>query len=177
MGDFNSVLNSQDRQHGTIIHDMETKDFREFMNDIGMNELSNMGRDYTWTNNHTYSMIDMGIVNTNWMMTMPNLYIQILEPSFSDHSPLKLMISQIQRKKASLFKFFNCLVDHPHFIPEVEQAWSTTGDTGNLQGVWNKLKRVKQVIKGLNTQQYKGVDGRIKRSQKGTTGSAIENWL
>ncbi|XP_019224865.1 PREDICTED: uncharacterized protein LOC109206499 [Nicotiana attenuata] len=47
MGDFNAVLNSQDRQHGTIIQDMERKDFREFMSDTGMNELPTMGRDYT----------------------------------------------------------------------------------------------------------------------------------
>ncbi|XP_070014729.1 uncharacterized protein [Nicotiana sylvestris] len=145
MGDFNSVLNSQDRQHGTIIQDVETKDFREFMSDTSMNELPTMGRDYTWTNNHTYSRIDRGLVNINWMMTMPDLCIQILEPSFSNHSPLKLMISQMRRKKD-------------------KQVWNTNGDTGKLQGVWNKLKRVKQVIKGLNTQHYKGVEDRIKET-------------
>ncbi|XP_070035530.1 uncharacterized protein [Nicotiana tomentosiformis] len=93
---------------------------------------------------------------------MPSLSIQILEPSFSDHSPLKQMISQMQRKKASPFRFFNCIAEHPQFIQEVDQAWSTTGKDGKLQGVWNKLKRVKQVIKGLNTQHYKGVEDKIK---------------
>ncbi|XP_075096595.1 uncharacterized protein LOC142174657 [Nicotiana tabacum] len=131
MGDFNAVLNSQDRQHSTIIQDMETKDFREFMSDTGMNELPSIGWDYTWTNNHTYSRIDRGLVNIDWMMTMPSLSIQILEPSFSDHSPLKLMISQIHRKKASPFRFFNCIAEHPQFIQEVDQAWSTTGKMGS----------------------------------------------
>ncbi|XP_016437438.1 uncharacterized protein LOC107763466 [Nicotiana tabacum] len=166
MGDFNSVLNSQDRQHDTIIQDMKTKDFRKFISDIGMNELPIVGRDYTWTNNHTYSRIDRGLVNINWMMTIPSLCIQILEPSFSDHSLLKLMISQMQRKKVSLFKFFNCIADHPQFIKGIEQVWNTTGDVGKLQGVWNKLKRVKQVIKGLNTQHYKGVEDRIKETRR-----------
>ncbi|XP_075077066.1 uncharacterized protein LOC142163819 [Nicotiana tabacum] len=122
MGDFNAVLNSQDRQHGTMIHDMETKNFREFMNDTGINELHTVGKDYTWTNNHTNSRIDRGLVNSNWMMTMPSLRIQVLEPSVSDHSPLKLMISQMQRKKTSPFRFFNCIAEHPQFMQEVDQA-------------------------------------------------------
>lgn len=75
MRDFNSVLNSQDIQHGTAIEDMETRDFREFMSDAGMNELPTVGRYYTCTNSHTYSRIDRGIVNINWMMTTPTLHI------------------------------------------------------------------------------------------------------
>ncbi|XP_070055308.1 uncharacterized protein [Nicotiana tomentosiformis] len=47
MRDFNAVLNGQDRHHVTMIQDMETKDFREFMNDTEMNELHTVGRDYT----------------------------------------------------------------------------------------------------------------------------------
>ncbi|XP_019224867.1 PREDICTED: uncharacterized protein LOC109206500 [Nicotiana attenuata] len=72
----------------------------------------------------------------------------------------------MQRKKASPFRFFNCIVEHPQFIQEVYQAWRTIGKDGKLQGVWNKLKRVKQVIKGLNTQHYKGVEDRIKIIRK-----------
>nr|XP_016459308.1 PREDICTED: uncharacterized protein LOC107782881 [Nicotiana tabacum] len=162
MGDFNTVLTSQDRHHGTIIQDMETKDFRKFMNDTRMNELPTVGRDYTWINNHTYSKIDRGLVNIDWMITMRSMSIQILEPSFSNNSPLKLMISQMQRKKTSPFRFFNCIAKHPQFIPEVDQAWNTTGGDWKLQGVKNKLKRVKQVIKRLNTQYYKGVEDRIR---------------
>ncbi|XP_009765751.1 uncharacterized protein [Nicotiana sylvestris] len=162
MRDFNTVLTSQDRHHGTIIQDMETKDFRKFMSDTRMNELPTVGRDYTWINNHTYSKIDRGLVNIDWMITMRSMSIQILEPSFSNNSPLKLMISQMQRKKTSPFRFFNCIAKHPQFIPEVDQAWNTTGGDWKLQGVKNKLKRVKQVIKRLNTQYYKGVEDRIR---------------
>ncbi|XP_019253872.1 PREDICTED: uncharacterized protein LOC109232561 [Nicotiana attenuata] len=166
MGDFNVVLNIQDRQHGNMIQYMETEDFREFMEDTGMNELHTVGRDYTWTNNHTYSKIDRGLVNSSWMLTMPSLQIQILEPSVSDHSPLKLVITQMQMKKARPFRFFNCIAEHPHFINEVDQAWNTTRIDGKMQGVWSKLKRVKEVIKGLNTQHYKGVDNRVKETRR-----------
>ncbi|XP_019229272.1 PREDICTED: uncharacterized protein LOC109210327 [Nicotiana attenuata] len=166
MGDYNAVLNDQDRQHGSMIQDMETKDFKEFMKDTEMNELQTVGREYTWTNNHTYSRIDRGLVNANWMLTMPSLKIQVLEPSVSDHSPLKLMVTQIQRKKNRPFRFFNCIVDHPQFIQHVEQVWSVDGTKGMMQEVCDKLKRVKEVIKGINIQHYQGVEDRIKEARK-----------
>ncbi|XP_019224270.1 PREDICTED: uncharacterized protein LOC109205957 [Nicotiana attenuata] len=166
MGDYNAVLNDQDRQHGSVIQDMETKDFKEFMKDTGMNELQTVGREYTWTNNHTYSRIDKGLVNANWMLTIPSVKIQVLEPCVSDHSPLKLMIIQIQRKNNRPFRFFNCIEDHPQFIQHVEKVWSVDETKGTIQEVWNKLKRVKEVIKGINIQHYQRVEDRIKEARK-----------
>ncbi|XP_019257656.1 PREDICTED: uncharacterized protein LOC109235863 [Nicotiana attenuata] len=133
MGDYNAVLHEQDRQYGSTVQDMEIKDFKEFLQDTGMNELQTVGRGYTWTNNHTYSRIDRGLVNASWMLTMPSLRIQVLEQSMYDHSPLKLMITHIQRKKNMPFRFFNCIADHPHFIQSVEQVWSEEGTQGMMQ--------------------------------------------
>ncbi|XP_019267285.1 PREDICTED: uncharacterized protein LOC109244618 [Nicotiana attenuata] len=116
MGDYNAVLYVTHRQHGSEVQDMEVKDFKEYMMDTGMSELQYVGRGYTWTNNHTYSRIDRGLVNTEWMMTMPSLKIQVLEPLISDHFPLKLMITQGHTKRSRPFRFFNCITDHPLFI-------------------------------------------------------------
>ncbi|XP_019267526.1 PREDICTED: uncharacterized protein LOC109244827 [Nicotiana attenuata] len=166
MGDFNAVLHVTDRQHGSEVQDMEVKDFKEYMMDTGMNELQSVGRGYTWTNNHTYSRIDRGLVNTEWMMTMPSLKIQVLEPLISDHSPLKLMITQGHTKKSRPFRFFNCIADHPLFIQQVEKAWNEGKEAGKIQTVWHKLKRTKELVKDLNTKHYKGLEGKIKEARK-----------
>lgn len=63
MEDFNSILNEDDRKHGTPIQDIEIRDFMEFLTDSGMTELATSGRYYTWTNNYTYSRIYRVIVN------------------------------------------------------------------------------------------------------------------
>ncbi|XP_075096310.1 uncharacterized protein LOC142174417 [Nicotiana tabacum] len=47
MGDYNAVVHPQDRLCGTEVQDMETKDFKEYMRDTGMNELQYVGRNYT----------------------------------------------------------------------------------------------------------------------------------
>ncbi|XP_019261589.1 PREDICTED: uncharacterized protein LOC109239475 [Nicotiana attenuata] len=166
MGDYNAVLHAQDRQHGSEIQDVKTKDFKEYMNDTGMNELQYVGRNYTWTNNHTYSRIDRALVNASWMMTMPNLKVQVLEPLVSDHSPLKLMITQVQGKKNRPFRFFDCIADHPQFTQQVELAWKERGTRGKMQAVWDNLKKTKEVIKEINIQHFKGVDERIEETRK-----------
>ncbi|XP_019256828.1 PREDICTED: uncharacterized protein LOC109235244 [Nicotiana attenuata] len=165
MGDFNAVLHITDRQHGSEVQDMEMKDFKEYMMDTGMNELPSVGRDYTWTNNHTYSRIDKGLVNTEWMMIMPSMKIQVLKPLISDHSPLKLMITQGHTKKCRPFRFLNCIADHPQFIQLVQSAWKEEKETRKMQRVWQKLKRTEELIKELNTQHYKGLDGKIKEAR------------
>ncbi|XP_019236447.1 PREDICTED: uncharacterized protein LOC109216720 [Nicotiana attenuata] len=166
MGDYNAVLHPQDRQYGTEVQEMKIKNFKEYMRDTGMNELQYVGRSYTWTNNHTYSRIDRGLVNVNWMMTMPNVKVQVLEPLVSDHSPLKLVITQTQGKKNRPFRFFNCIAEHPQFMQQIEIAWKDRSTKGTMQDVWNNLKSVKEIIKTINVQHYKGVDERIKEARK-----------
>ncbi|XP_019225075.1 PREDICTED: uncharacterized protein LOC109206683 [Nicotiana attenuata] len=165
MGDYNAVLHVTDRQHGTEVQDIEVKDFKEYIMDTGMSELQYVGREYTRTNNHTYSRIDRGLVNTEWMMTMPSLKIQVLEPLISDHSPLKLMITQMHTKKSRPFKFLNCIADHPLFIQQVKMAWNEGREAEKMQTVWHKLKKTKKIIKELNTKHYKGLEEKIKETR------------
>ncbi|XP_070022575.1 uncharacterized protein [Nicotiana sylvestris] len=109
----------------TAIYGLHTIKDRQSLWRYGMNGLQTVGRDYTRTNNHTYSRIDRGLVNANWMLTMPSLRIQY-----------------------------------------VEQVWSVDGIKEMMQEVWNKLKRVKEITKGINTQHYQGVDNRINKTRK-----------
>lgn len=63
MGDFNAILELEDRMHGNVVQDHETRDFREFVEDVGMIELKAIGRPFTWTNSHVFSKIDRALVN------------------------------------------------------------------------------------------------------------------
>lgn len=71
MGDFNSILNTDDRPVGSQVQIGEMKDFMEYVNQCNFIELSIVGRNYTWTNRHVYSRIDKILVNDEWMINMP----------------------------------------------------------------------------------------------------------
>lgn len=55
MGDFNTLMDEEDRISGAPVHE---SNFRGFMNNIGIAEIKTIGRRYTWTNNHIHSKID-----------------------------------------------------------------------------------------------------------------------
>lgn len=63
MGDFNAILQLDDRMGESAIHDIAVKDFEEFSGSIGLTVMKTMGRFYTWTNSHIHSRIDRALVN------------------------------------------------------------------------------------------------------------------
>ncbi|XP_075108980.1 uncharacterized protein LOC142180803 [Nicotiana tabacum] len=98
MGDFNAIFEVEDRIHETMVQDHEIRDFREFVEDAGMTELKAIGRSFTWTNSHVFSKINRAIVNGKWMSKMPPIQVHVLDPYFSDHSPLCIELGSQQKQ-------------------------------------------------------------------------------
>ncbi|XP_075079358.1 uncharacterized protein LOC142164747 [Nicotiana tabacum] len=121
-----------------------------------------MGRKYTWTNNHVYSKIDRAIVNGEWMTTMPTLQVRVMEPYFSDHSPLSIQFGRRTDNGGKPFRFLNCLADDGRFISLIKQCWCKEENLSSMGSIWAKLKEVKKALKTLNTQHYMGVDKKLK---------------
>ncbi|KAK4706884.1 hypothetical protein R3W88_033601 [Solanum pinnatisectum] len=94
MGDYNIIHRGEDRMVGSPVTDAEIKDFDYYLRDASMTILKDIGRDFTWTNGHTYSRIDWALVNTRWMVTMPSMEVQILDHGCSNHSPLSINFVQ-----------------------------------------------------------------------------------
>ncbi|WMV57940.1 hypothetical protein MTR67_051325 [Solanum verrucosum] len=107
MVDFNSILCIEDRIVGSRVHETELSDFKQCLLDTGLTELKTVGRNCTWTNGHTYSCIDKALVNAMWMQTWTHLECSILDPSFSDHSPLCVTIEAGENTGPKPFIFFN----------------------------------------------------------------------
>lgn len=82
---FNTVRNVDDRQCSNPIHQAEVRDFNDFMIEKDMHELKSTGRWFTWTNNHVFR-IERALVNADWMIKLPHLEVNIMDPKFSNHS-------------------------------------------------------------------------------------------
>ncbi|XP_060210242.1 uncharacterized protein LOC132637116 [Lycium barbarum] len=160
MGDYNAMLALEDRVMGNPVVEADIRDFKQFLVDAAMTEMRTVGRDYTWTNGHVLSRIDRAIVNSNWIQQYPQLEATVLDPYFSDHSPLCVKFDDLLMKPKP-FKFFNHLTQHPEFLNHVRSAWGTQTAT-RMAPVWNKLKQVKLALKSLNNTEFAGVDTRVK---------------
>ncbi|XP_070054082.1 uncharacterized protein [Nicotiana tomentosiformis] len=161
MGDFNAITFVEDKRSGNPVQEAEIRDFNNFLIDAGMTELRLVGRSFTWTNNHVYSRIDRAVLNSEWMSKMPVFDVVVMDPYFSDHSPLCLEFADGPRTVKS-FKFFNHLAEHSEFLSVIKKAWKLQGDGSTMNRVWMKLKQVKCELKKLNSSQYSGVDQRVK---------------
>lgn len=109
MGDFNSILNTEDRLVGSQVQMGEMKNFRECVNQCNLSEMSIVGRNFTWTNGHIYGRIDKVLVNNEWMISMPPKQVKVMDPLFSNHSPLNIDINEQKDSTKRSFRFYNCL--------------------------------------------------------------------
>ncbi|XP_019257668.1 PREDICTED: uncharacterized protein LOC109235874 [Nicotiana attenuata] len=123
MGDFNSIPGAEDRMQGRDVQHSETNDFREVVEECNLAELPTIGRSYIWTNSHVFSRIDRAFVNDKWMLNMPHRQVHVMNPLFSDHSPLGIKINVKCDTKRRPFKFYNYMADHPEFGQIVENNW------------------------------------------------------
>lgn len=74
------------------MQEAEIRDFRQFLQAIGLTELNVLSKKYTWSNEHVFSKIDRELVNAQWMMKLNTTIVTTVVPLFSDHLPLQLCI-------------------------------------------------------------------------------------
>ncbi|XP_060212197.1 uncharacterized protein LOC132639796 [Lycium barbarum] len=162
MGDYNSVLDPDDRIHGNQIQDNEVQDFKEFLCDTHMVELKYFGREFTWTNSHIHSKIDRALVNAAWMNTMKQLEVMVMDPLFSDHTPLGIQFNNCTDGGPKPFRFFNYVADLPEFQVTVQKIWAKPMASTGMQKVWQKLKMMKAELKKLATTNSYKVSAKVK---------------
>lgn len=68
------------------------------------------GNYFTWSNKQTnemiYSRIDRALCNKAWFMNFPYCEMDILIPHISDHSPIKVSMTENTIKYTNHFNFF-----------------------------------------------------------------------
>ncbi|KAH0672389.1 hypothetical protein KY290_024630 [Solanum tuberosum] len=116
LGDYNAILDSEDRIIGNLVREMEIVDFNEFLLDSSIIEMRSRGRSFTWTNRHISRKIDRVLVNGEWMLMFPQLEVHVMDPKFPDHSPLRVQIAMENYEYPKPFRFLNCIVDHEEFL-------------------------------------------------------------
>ncbi|KAH0728693.1 hypothetical protein KY284_004558 [Solanum tuberosum] len=81
--------------------------------------------------------------------------VMAMDPLFSDHSPLGLIIEEQRDEQRRPFRFYNCLGDHPNFKEGVQAGWQIS--EGGMKGVWRNLKMVRRDMQKLNKREFMGV--------------------
>ncbi|KAM3284003.1 hypothetical protein P3S67_022801 [Capsicum chacoense] len=145
-GDFNDVLNTNDRLFDSPITYSETKEYAECIQDLQLNELSWKGEYYTWTNKQLgsariCSRIDRAFANSEWM--------------------LKWSHNQLVYD----FLYFNIWTLHSNFLNIVAEVWRRNLSKDLMDNVWKKFKALRAPLKKLNNKEFKGLGVKISKSR------------
>lgn len=166
MRDFNTVLTSEDRFNGTLVQEMEIREFKKFLVDANVAELKTLGRKYTWKNNHVHSRIDRILVNAEWIQMWPNMEGMIMNHGFSYHCPLSMKFDISGQAGGKPFKFLNCLVNLQSFEGTVQRGWEHGKSRQIMLTVWNKLKKLKGLLKQMNKEELSGIESKIHEARE-----------
>lgn len=62
-GHFNDVLHLNDKSNGNAVKENKMREFKKFLENIGLCELKIVGKYFTWTNGHVFSRVDKALAN------------------------------------------------------------------------------------------------------------------
>ncbi|XP_074327763.1 uncharacterized protein LOC141665679 [Apium graveolens] len=148
-GDFNVCLGPQETNKGTR-WTRGMLDFRDFMVQMGLSDLSCSGPELTWWDSNKadpcFKKLDRCIVNGDWLVKYSMSKALVLPRGLSDHCPITVSIGLASTRLRKPFQFFLHLVDDPNFLQVVQEAWleEVTGDPWFILTM--KIKKVRVFV-------------------------------
>ena len=100
--------------------------FRQFLDDMELQELHLKGRRYTWSNERecpTLVRLDRVFVSEDWVSDFPDHDLSALASECSDHTPL-LLRTDCSLPHLKRFRFENYWVKCDGYLQVVEEAWN-----------------------------------------------------
>lgn len=151
MGDFNVVLNSEDKAGGNPVTSSSSGGFRGLINDSGLIDIGFDGNAYTWNNRrggaaNIQERLDRGFANAQWKLRFSNASISHLMALFSYHRPLLFQTKTPSDNLPRPSKFESMWTTHADTVFIMEEAWNRqekfarrVRDTKDALKKWNKL--------------------------------------
>ncbi|XP_070034408.1 uncharacterized protein [Nicotiana tomentosiformis] len=111
MGDFNSILSQEDRVGNKVTY-AKIKEFKECVEQCGLQELKSSGCFYTWSNkqqghDRVPSRIDRVITNNDWVNKLPASKVLYMPAGVYDHSHAMIKWEGTCVPKMRIFRYYN----------------------------------------------------------------------
>ena len=153
MGDFNSILNLEDRIGGTTVTENETRDFADCILYCGLQEFSFEGAYYTWNNKRIWSKIDRAFHNNLWYAQLDFTHVHFLSQGLSDHSPILVSFPKCP-KPMHPFQFCDMWAKDKDFKGLVRSVLSQPQKRSHLGHLQQVLTRLVYPLKQLSRSRY-----------------------
>ncbi|KAL0740038.1 hypothetical protein Bca4012_081551 [Brassica carinata] len=143
-GDFNDLLDNDEKEGGPLRWEGSFLSFRNFVSQNGLWDLQFSGNSLSWRgtrySHFIQSRLDRAMANIEWMELFPAGRSEYLRFEGSDHRPLLTHFDQHLRKKKGLFRYDRRLSEKPEVKSLVEKSW----DKLSPESVLTKINRVRR---------------------------------
>ncbi|XP_070018033.1 uncharacterized protein [Nicotiana sylvestris] len=127
-GDFNDVLNQNEKWGGRSVNRNRSLDFRCCVNHCNLIDLGFKGTRYTWSNHRRQGLIleilDRCLANESWIEEYPSVLVTHLPNTYSDHNPLLLRLTNTRTFTKKPFRLEKYWLSHPELSKIVEKSWN-----------------------------------------------------
>ncbi|XP_060183464.1 uncharacterized protein LOC132613460 [Lycium barbarum] len=150
-GDFNVITSEEEKYGGLSVSLQEIQDFKSCINNCGMYDLGFKGSKFTWWNGQSgsdciFKRLDICLGNQFLQTVYPNIDIQYLVRSGSDHAPMLISYAGNSEPIRKPFKFLNFWVKHHTFLDIVRENWDADFMANPFSLFHFKLKKVKAAL-------------------------------
>ncbi|XP_062075481.1 uncharacterized protein LOC133779544 [Humulus lupulus] len=161
MGDFNEILNKEERLGKRVKYSTATN-FIDCIGECQLEDVKCSGCFYTWSNkqqgdDRICSKIDRVLANQTWLNCFNNAEAVFLPEGIFDHTPVILAVYPEILSGKKPFKYFRMWSSHPKYSESVEAVWKRAIPGTKMYQVVTKLKALKEVLKELNKQGYSDI--------------------
>ncbi|KAG5596548.1 hypothetical protein H5410_037780 [Solanum commersonii] len=128
LGDFNVILNEEERLGGLDFTQFEALDFSQCINNCALTELKFVGSMFTWWNGRIerdsiFKRLDRVFGNQEFNNMLPTSEVHHLVRQGSDHAPLHVICNSKEEVTSKPLKFLNFWTRHPQFQQLIENNW------------------------------------------------------
>lgn len=165
-GDFNDLLNNQEKDGGPVRPEGSFVDFWSFVSECDLYDLKHSGDFLSWRGVRSDYVIrcrlDRSIANSDWFESFASSHSEYLDLEGSDHRPIITCFDATRKKGKGLFRFDRRLKNNPLIKELVACEWK--GHRG--EAVTQKIKRIRGAIVKWNKEQQRNSRDLIDRRKK-----------
>ncbi|XP_050238477.2 uncharacterized protein LOC126687968 [Mercurialis annua] len=125
-GDFNAILNSNDRKGGSRLRCLGCPYFNNFMDSNALAQIDFVGPALTWRRGNLLQRLDRALCNDTWLKRFPDALTHHLPRINSDHRPILVNLNinnhSVQGNKP--FRFLASWITHNDFQQVVASGWN-----------------------------------------------------
>ncbi|KAL3716434.1 hypothetical protein ACJRO7_008089 [Eucalyptus globulus] len=168
-GDFNAIRDPSDRMGGSNAWIPAFEEFRDCLNQAGLEDLRFTGYRYTWAassgTNRKQRKIDRVLVNGSWNSAFSFSEASFLAPGISDHTPMVVKVMPTP-KTSKPFKFFNFWMTHPDYARMVVETWDSPFYGSPMFILYSKLRLLKCKLKQVNRESFSDLSLRTAEARR-----------